>query len=164
MLSEIVHVNYTGENAVQFKTKCGELGVEMSNGVRKDMRSIVTAVSAAVTAIAKAMGGTVPTFTADGKSVSLPAIPQGDGTYNMDYRGIEAMSSQVGTSMDRIEGLLDTQLSELVKTDWDGTAKERAVGEVRRYTRQAKTKVSDTRSDIQKFVTEQIAALKATDQ
>ena len=57
LVSDAVAVDYYGPNAVQFKTKCGQLASELANGLTQDMTKIADAVKTTTSNIAASLGG-----------------------------------------------------------------------------------------------------------
>ena len=87
LVTDVVNVNYKGENAVEFKTGCGNLAAEFGTALNKDMRAIADAVQDSTTNIARALGGGPVVIEFSGGMVTVPAVPPGDGTYSADTAG-----------------------------------------------------------------------------
>lgn len=163
LVNDVVSVEYKGENAVQFKTDCGTLAADFGTALTADLRAIADAVQASTTNITQALGGGPVIIQFDGGAVSVPAVPQGDGTYSADPTGLEALKGTVKTRFGSITEQLNTHLSKLTSTVWTGHAKDQAVQAVSSFTNSAKGKVEEATSTLTNFIDRQLEALRAAD-
>ena len=106
------------------------------------------------------LGGVRLSLQLQTSPLDRPGIPQGDGTYNADLSLLDALAGDIGRYMNEIEALLDEQLNALKSTDWTGQSKERAVAGVSRFTSAAKSKTSEARTNMTKYITEQVNVLR----
>ena len=163
LVQDVVDVDYSGENAVQFKTDCGQLAADFATALTTDMRAIAEAVRASTTNIAQALGGGPVIIEVDGGAVNVPAVPAGDGTYSADPAGLEGLKGTVKSRFGSVNEHFSTHLSRLTATAWTGNAKDQAVQAVTSFTNSAKGKVEEEAAALTSFIEKQLEALRAAD-
>ena len=163
LVTEVVTVRYFGRNAVQFKTQCGELASEFANALTTDLGAIAESVSAATTAISGALGGDPVNIDVEGKTVTPPPVDPGDGSVDIDTSALEALKPVVMARFNSIMQALDGHFQRLERTDWQGTAKDRVVGEVRGFTDTARARTEDAQANIGTTIDQQITAVESAD-
>lgn len=163
LVTDVVNVNYKGENAVEFKTGCGNLAAEFGTALNKDMRAIADAVQDSTTNIARALGGGPVIIEFSGGMVTVPAVPPGDGTYSADTAGLEALKGTVNNRLGAITQHLDDNYQRLNATAWTGNAKDQAMQTVSGFTNKAKTKVTETSTTLTNYIERQLETLRAAD-
>lgn len=156
LVSDAVSVDYYGPNAVDFKTKCGQLAADLANALTQDMTKIADAVKTTTSNIAFALGGPPVDIQFNGAQISPPAIPQGDESVGANLPALEGMKGTAKSHFTAITDQFTNHLSALQSTDWVGTAKENAVGAVTGFTNAAKTKVEEANTEMNTFIDKQI--------
>lgn len=164
LVESAVAVNYKGPNAVEFKTKCGQLAVEFANALNHDVQRIAEAVSASTTAIADSLGGQHIQLDVNVTPIGMPSVPQGDGSVELDTGGLQAFGDSARSQFSNIEANLGEHLSALQATDWTGNAKDQAVSSVSTFTDHACSNVAATSTKMMNYVKEQVEATLRADQ
>jgi len=164
LVDDAVQVDYFGPNAVNFKTKCGEMASDFGTKFSTSLGEIADAVRQATSHVSQALGGRPISISVNGAQIPLPPVPQGDGSVQMKASGLETLVQQVNAHMGRISDSLDVHLRELQGTDWVGQAKETATQAVQKFTVQAKGQASDAHQAISKYINQQIEAVRQADQ
>jgi hypothetical protein len=156
LVSDAVAVDYYGPNAVDFKTKCGQLAVDLANALTQDMTKIADAVKTTTSNIAASLGGGPVDIQFNGSAITAPAVPQGDESVGANLPALEGMKATANGHFTAISEQFTNHLSSLQQTDWVGTAKENAVGAVTGFTNGAKTKIQEANTEMNTFVDKQI--------
>jgi hypothetical protein len=164
LVDDGVQVDYFGPNAVNFKTKCGEMASDFGTQFSKALGAIADAVRTQTSNISQALGGRPISIAVNGSPIPLPPVPQGDGSVQMKTSGLTALVTLVNSHISAINDSLDTHMSDLQGTDWTGQAKDTAVDAVRGYTGQAKNQASEAQQAISKYINDQIQAVQRADQ
>jgi hypothetical protein len=160
---EVVEVRYWGPNASQFKQRCGEIAVDLSNALIRDLGSISEAVRDATSAISSALGGERVAIQFDGTPIGAPSVPAADGVVDIDTSALEALKPSIGRQFDAVSDALDRTLADLGATDWLGTAKETAVDLVGQFTASARQKVSELATNLNSTIDQQIESVRSAD-
>lgn len=156
LCADVVGVDYYGPNAVAFKTKCGTMASELANALIKDIGGICDAVKTTTSAIAGSLGGPPVDIQFNGTPVTAPAVPAGDESVGANLPALEGMKTTAAKHFGDVSEQFTNHLASLQKTDWVGTAKENAVTAVDRFTKSAKSKVEDAKTEMSNYITEQI--------
>ena len=156
LVTDAVSVDYYGPNAVQFKTKCGQLAADLANALTTDMTKIADAVKTTTSNIAAALGGPPVDIQFNGSTINPPAVPQGDESVGANLPALEGVKGTASTHFTAISGQFDSHLTSLQNTDWIGTAKENAVSAVSGFTESAKTKIQEANTELSNFVDKQV--------
>ncbi len=163
LVNDVVTVDYYGPNAIDFKTKSGQLATELANALIQDLGRISDAVRTSTTNIAASLGGGPVDIQFNGTPVNPPAVPQGDEAVGANLPALEGLKGTVQGHFSAISENFSTNLSNLQGTDWVGTAKENAVGAVSSFTNGAKGKVDETAQRMQTYIAEQLESINRAD-
>jgi len=163
LVDDAVGVRYFGPNAVQFKTRCGEMAADFGQRLAQDLAHIAEAVRASTTAVATSLGGAPISISVNGGAVPLPAVAAGDGSVEVDPTGLESLKPVVGRRVDAISSQLAAHLRNLQSTDWQGQAKEAAVSAVTGFTNAAQSRAGEARQAITSYIDAQISDVMARD-
>lgn len=163
LVDQCTTVDYYGENAVQFKTKCGQKAADFGQAFSRDLAQIAEAVKTSSSNIAQALGGQPISISVSGAPIPLPAVPPGDGSVEASTSGLTQLITQVGQQFSIIQDALDQHLASLRTTDWLGNAKDQAMNAVTSYTTKAKSAAGDAQQQIAKFIQDQIEAVQKAD-
>jgi hypothetical protein len=163
MVNDVVNVPYQGPNAVKFKSDCGALAADFATALTSDLRAIADAVQASTTNIAVSLGGQPVRIEFNGGTVTVPAVPQGDGAVSANTAGLEALKGTVKARFASVGEHFSTHLSQLTSTDWTGQAKEQAVQAVSAFTANARAKVDEASTKLINFVDAQVRDLATAD-
>lgn len=158
LCSDVVAVDYYGPNAVQFKTKCGELASNLANALTIDMGKIADAVKTTTSNIAASLGGPPVDIQFNGSQVQAPAVPQGDDSVGVNLPALEGMKGTTKSYFSSISDQFTSHLTSLQNTDWTGTAKDNAVSAVTTFTNSAKGKVEEAANEMATYIDTQIQA------
>lgn len=164
LVSDAVAVDYYGPNAVEFKTKCGQLAADLANALTTDMTKIADAVKTTTSNIAFALGGPPIDIQFNGAQISPPAVPAGDGSVGANMPALEGFKGTAKSHFTAITEQFSNHLSSLQGTDWVGTAKDNAVGAVTGFTNGAKSKVEETNTQMNTFIDKQIEEINRANQ
>ena len=157
LVSDAVSVDYYGPNAVDFKTKCGQLATDLANALTTDMTKIADAVKTTTSNIASALGGPPVDIQFNGSQISAPAVPTGDESVGANLPALEGMKGTAKRHFTAISEQFTNHLSSLQNTDWVGTAKDNAgLGAVTGFTNGAKSKVEEANTQMTTFIDKQI--------
>ena len=163
MVNDAVNVNYFGPNAVDFKTKCGQLAADFASNLIKDMQSISQAVRASTSNISGSLGGNAVSIEFNGASITPPAVPAAGEEVSVDLGELESLKSTISAHFGVISDLFSAHLSKLSATVWEGDAKTGAVQAVTGFTNTAKGKVEEAKGDISSFIDKQIESVRSND-
>jgi hypothetical protein len=158
-----VEVRYFGPNAVEFKTRSGQMAAEYSTKLLADLTQIADAVRGSTSAIASSLGGVPLVLSVDGSPVTPPPVPPADGTFDVDVSALEALKPVVTRHLSAVRQALTDHLTSLRATDWEGAAKASAVDAVTNFTNQAQAKATEAESALASFIDSQISAVLAAD-
>jgi hypothetical protein len=163
LVREAVEVRYFGPNAVEFKSRCGQMAAEYSTKLLADLTQIADAVRGSTSAIASSLGGVPLVLSVDGSPVGAPPVPAADGTFDVDVSALEALKPVVTRHIGAVRQALTDHLTSLKATDWEGAAKGSAVSAVTTFTTQAQTKAAEAETAITSFIESQISSVLAAD-
>jgi uncharacterized protein YukE len=163
LVDDAVTVRYFGPNAVEFKTRSGEMASDFARRLARDLGQIAEAVRTSTTAIAQSLGGGPISVSVDGAPIPLPQVPAADGSVEVDTSGLEALKPRVAGHIDAITTQLDAHLRNLQNTDWQGQAKESAVSAVTGFTNAARSLATEARTSITSSIDRQIDMVLAGD-
>ena len=162
LVNDVVSVHYFGPNAVSFKTECGRLAAEFANKLHTDIAAMADAVRVATSNIASSLGGQPITITVDAKAIT-PPTPQSVDYVDVDTAALEGLNPTVTNHFEAVRTHLTDHLKRLQQTDWEGNAKESAVGAVSNFTNAATGKCNEAQQSITKYITDQINAAVGAD-
>lgn len=158
LVADAVGVDYYGPNAVQFKTKAGELAAGLANALTQDMTRIADAVKTTTSNIGASLGGPPVDIQFNGAQISPPAVPQGDESVGVNLPALDGLKGTASGHFQAISEQFTNHLSSLQGTDWIGTAKDNAVGAVTTFTNAAKGKVQEASTAMTTYIDQQIEA------
>lgn len=164
LVSDAVAVDYYGPNAVQFKTKCGQLAADLANALTQDMTKIADAVKTTTSNIAASLGGGPVDIQFNGSQITPPAVPQGDESVGVNLPALEGMKGTASSHFTAVAEQFSNHLQSLQNTDWIGTAKDNAVGAVTGFTNSAKTKIQEANTEMTTYIDQQIEQVNRANQ
>lgn len=163
LANDAVTVRYFGPNAVQFKTRCGQMAADFGQRLGQDLSRIADAVRVSTTAVATSLGGAPIAISVNATPIPLPAPPAGDGSVEIDTSGLESLKPAVARHIDAITAQLGAHLRCLQDTDWQGQAKESAVAAVGSFTNAATSTANEAHRAITSYIDTQINSVMAMD-
>jgi hypothetical protein len=163
LVNDAVNVRYFGPNAVQFKTRCGQMAADFGLQLGQDLSRIAEAVRASTTAIATSLGGAPISISVNATPIPVPAVPAGDGSVEIDTSGLDALKPVVARHITTITSQLAAHLRNLQGTDWQGQAKEAAIAAVGGFTNRADSSASEAQQSITGYIDAQINSVMAMD-
>ncbi len=164
LVDAIAHVNYQGENAEAFKRQCGDLSIKFADGIHKNMVAMTNSVNAATTAVSNSLGGRNVSVTVAAKAVTPTEGQKADsGTVQVNLPALEALQEVVNSQFKAVTDQLGTHQTTLGSTDWTGTSKDRAVGEVGKLTTSAMEQCTEANKQINTYITTQVNNVRTSD-
>jgi post-segregation antitoxin (ccd killing protein) len=163
LVNDAVNVRYFGPNAVQFKTRCGQMAAEFGARIGRDLSEIADAVRSSTTAIATSLGGSPISISVNGAPLPVPPVPAGDGAVEIDTTGLDGLKPAVARHISAISSTLSAHLRHLQATDWQGQAKDAAVAAVASFTNRAAGAAADAQQAITGYIDAQVASVMAMD-
>lgn len=155
LADDVVSVRYFGPNAVQFKTECGRLAEEFGRALHRSMGAMADAVRISTSNIAASLGGAPIDITLADKPIAAP-VPAVVDYVDVDTAALEALMPVVDGHFASIREAMQRNLAALQRTDWEGNAKQNAVGNVQALTGNAASTCDDTRAQLTSFIRNQI--------
>ena len=162
LVNAVTEVRYFGPNAVEFKTRSGQIAADFANKLNQDLGAIADAVRVSTSNIAASLGGAPVTISVNGSTISPPAVATVDYV-DVDTSALDALRTVVDRHFNTIATLFDGHLQKLVATDWTGNAREQAVGAVRTFTGAAKSKSAEAQQSLNTFITNQVQSVITAD-
>lgn len=162
LVNAVTEVRYFGPNAVDFKTKSGQIAADFANKVNQDLGAIADAVRVSTSNIAASLGGAPVSISVNGTTISPPAVATVDYV-DVDTSALDALKSTVDRHFSSINALFDGHLQKLNGTDWTGNAREQAIGAVRTFTNAAKSKSSEAQQSLTTYITKQVQSVVTAD-
>lgn len=162
LVNAVTEVRYFGPNAVDFKTKSGQIAADFANKVNQDLGSIADAVRVSTSNIAASLGGAPVTISVNGTTIAPPAVASVDYV-DVDTSALDALKSTVDRHFSAINALFDGHLQKLNGTDWTGNAREQALVAVRSFTNAAKSKSTEAQQSLTTFITKQVQSVVTAD-
>jgi len=163
LVDDAVGVRYFGPNAVDFKSHCGQMAADFGLRLGQDLGHIADAVRASTSAVSASLGGAPISIAVNGSPVPVPAMPQGDGSVEIDPSGLESLKPVVTRHISAIVDQLSAHLRNLQATDWEGQAKQSAVSAVTGFTSSAESRANEAQSSITAYIDAQISDVMARD-
>ncbi len=162
LVNAVTEVRYFGPNAVDFKTKSGQIAADFANKLNQDLGAIADAVRVSTSNIAASLGGAPVSISVNGATISPPAVATVDYV-DVDTSALDGLRTNVDRHFSAINSLFDGHLQKLVATDWTGNAREQALGAVRTFTNAAKTKSTEAQQSLNTFITKQVQSVVTAD-
>ncbi|MCB0965465.1 MAG: hypothetical protein KDB37_01405 [Ilumatobacter sp.] len=162
LADDVVAVRYFGPNAVQFKTECGRLAEEFGRSLHRSMGAMADAVRVSTSNIAASLGGAPLDITLADKPIAAPA-PAVVDYVDVDTAALEALMPVVDAHFAAIREAMQRHLGALQRTDWEGNAKQNAVGAVQALTGNATSTCDEARAQLTGFIRTQIDSVVLAD-
>lgn len=162
LVNAVTEVRYFGPNAVDFKTRSGQIAADFANKLNQDLGAIADAVRVSTSNIAASLGGAPVSISVNGSTISPPAVATVDYV-DVDTSALDALRTVVDRHFTTIASLFDGHLQKLVATDWTGNAREQAVSAVRTFTGSAKSKSAEAQQSLNTFITKQVQSVITAD-
>ncbi|HKY16441.1 MAG TPA: hypothetical protein VJM33_16055 [Microthrixaceae bacterium] len=162
LVDDVVGVHYFGPNAVDFKTRAGQLAADFANNLNKDLGAVAEAIRVSTSNIAASLGGQPLQISVNGSPITPPAVQTVDYV-DVDTAALDALSATVNRHFTAINGLFDGHLSQLQGTDWTGNAKDQAVSSVSTFTSSAKGKADEAQMSLSNYIKDQVQKTVAAD-
>lgn len=162
LVNAVTEVRYFGPNAVDFKTKSGQIAADFANKLNQDLGAIADAVRVSTSNIAASLGGAPVAISVNGASISPPAAATVDYV-DVDTSALDALKGTVDRHFAAINALFDGHLQKLNSTDWTGNAREQAITAVRTFTSAAKSKSNEAQQSLTTFITNQVQSVISAD-
>ena len=162
LADDVVSVRYFGPNAVQFKTECGRLAEDFGRALHRSMGAMADAVRASTSNIAASLGGAPIDITLADKPIAAPA-PAVVDYVDVDTAALDALMPVVDAHFAAIREAMQRNLAALQRTDWEGNAKQNAVGAVQSLTGSASSTSDEARTQLTTFIRNQIDSVVLAD-
>jgi hypothetical protein len=162
LVNDVTNVRYFGPNAVDFKTRAGQLASDFANKLNADLGAIADAIRASTSNIAGSLGGAPVSIQVNGAPISAPAVASVDYV-DVDTSALESLKGLVDSHFQVINSAFDGHLQKLLGTDWQGNAREQAVASVQGFTTAAKTKSTDAQTNLNTYITNQLQSVVTAD-
>lgn len=162
LVDAVVEVRFFGPNAVDFKTKSGQLAADFANQLNQGMGATADAIKASTSAIAASLGGAAVVISVNGQAITPPAVATVDYV-DIDTSALDALQNTVDRHFATITENLDGHLQKLMSTDWQGNAREQAVGAVQSFTSSAKSNGTTAQQSLKTYITQQIQSVTQAD-
>lgn len=162
LVNAVTEVRYFGPNAVDFKTKSGQIAADFANKLNQDLGAIADAVRVSTSNIAASLGGAPVSIAVNGATISPPAVATVDYV-DVDTSALDALKGTVDRHFAAINALFDGHLQKLNATDWTGNAREQAVTAVRTFTNAAKSKSTEAQQSLTSYITKQVQSVVTAD-
>lgn len=120
LVAEMAGVNYRGQNALDFKTKCTQHAVDFSRSCSTSMQRMSEAISEATSFIATALGGSPISLEAPVMNVDLPNIDADVSVESAEAGPLISLRESVKSTCDQIESSFTQNLSNLQALGVDG--------------------------------------------
>ncbi len=162
LVSSVVEVQYFGPNAVDFKTRSGQLAQTFAQNLHGDISKMAEAVRISVSNIQGSLGGANVQIQVDGRPIEAPSVASTDFV-DVDTTALEGLVSPVQTHFTTLGNLLDQHMSALSGTDWEGNAKQQAVSVVTGFTNQARARCTEAQTSIVDYINQQLDSVVLAD-
>jgi hypothetical protein len=162
LVDAVVQVRYFGPNAVDFKTRAGQLASEFANNLNKDLGAVAEAIRVSTSNIAASLGGQPLSIVVNGSPIAPPAVQTVDYV-DVDTAALDGLKANVNQHFAAINALIDGHMSKLQGTDWTGNAKDQAVSSVSSFTSSAKAKADESQQSLNNYITNQVQSTVAAD-
>lgn len=162
LVNAVVEVRYFGPNAVEFKTRAGQLAADFANQLNADLGAIADAIKTSTSNIAASLGGAPVVIQVNGTPIMPPAVASVDFV-DVDTSALESLTGTVDRHFAFINESFEQHLAKLMGTDWAGNAREQAVSSVQSFTSSAKAKSTDAQASLNSFITNQVESVLTAD-
>jgi hypothetical protein len=161
LVREVVNVPYFGPNATWFKQRCGEIAVELSNALVRDIQAISDAVRTTASDFAESMGGERVTITFDGSPISAPGVPPATDVLQVDLVALEELKSLIAQRLGAVGGAV-SRLNERIRAvharfpRWDNL-----VQEVDSFSTKARSRLEELGQNLNGVIDGQIESVRS---
>ena len=162
LVNAVTEVRYFGPNAVDFKTRSGQMAADFANKLTQDMGAIAEAIKTSTTNIASSLGGAPVVINVAGGTISPPAVQSVDYV-DVDTSALEALRGTVDRHFSMIVDAFEQHLQKLLATDWQGNAREQAVAQVQGFTASAKGKSAEAQASLNQYISSQLESVTTAD-
>ena len=162
LVNSVATVRYFGPNAESFKLKTAELAQSFAVNTHTKMSQIADAVKTSTSNISNALGGQPISIQVVSSPVTIPTITKADYV-DVDVTALSELKGTVSDKFGLINAAFDANRTALANTDWQGQARESAVGAVNTITEAAKSAALSALEGINKAIQSQIEAVNAAD-
>lgn len=162
LVNAVTEVRYFGPNAVDFKTRSGQMAADFANKLTLDMGAIADAIRTSTTNIASSLGGAPVIINVAGGTIAPPAVQSVDYV-DIDTSALEALKGVVDRHFSMITDNFEQHLQRLMGTDWQGNAREQAVGQVQGFTASAKSRSAEAQASLNQYITTQLQSVTTAD-
>jgi len=162
LVRAVTEVRYFGPNAVDFKTRSGQMAADFANKLTQDMGAIADAVRTSTTNIAASLGGAPVIIEVAGGTIAPPAVQSVDYV-DVDTSALEGLQGTIDRHFASILDSFDQHLQRLQSTDWQGNAREQAVGQVQGFTSAAKARTSEAQASLNQYISSQLQSVTTAD-
>ena len=162
LVDAVVNVQYFGPNAVAFKTECGQIAATFASALHLDMAAFADAVRASTSNIAAALGGAPITIQLDSRAIT-PPTPASVDFVDVDTAALEALVPVVTTRFSTLRSSLQSNMTQLNGTDWEGNAKLSAMDAVASFTGKANGRCDQAETELGAFITAQVDSVVLAD-
>ncbi len=162
LVNDVVNVQYFGPNAVAFKTECGRIAAAFAQGLHADMGAFADAVRASTSNIAASLGGAPITIQLDPRPIVPPTPPTVDYV-DVDTAALEGLVPRVTQRFEALRTSLQSNMTKLNETDWQGNAKVASMNAVSSFTTKANGKCNEAEADLNRYITSQVNSVVMAD-
>lgn len=162
LVDETATVNYRGQNALDFKTKCTQNAVDFAAYATQSMQQMSDSITDATTYIASALGGAPISLEPPTVIIQMPSIDADTSVETAEDGPLIALRDNVKTICDQIEANFTqnkANLQALGSDGWVGPEYDEAVVEVNGLTESMVEVVDNTRTVMMQDINSQLAAL-----
>lgn len=161
LVHEVVQVRYHGPNATAFKQRCGEIGVDLSNALVREISEIADAVQSTASDFAQSMGGERIAIPFDGSPISAPAVPPATDMFEVDLVALDELKSTIAQRLGAV-GETVTRLNERIRAvhasfpRWDNL-----VHEIGSFSTKARTRLEELGQSLNGAIDAQIESVRS---
>ncbi len=162
MVDETATVNYAGQNALDFKTKCTQNAVDFAQYCTTGMQQMAASITEATTYIASALGGAPIDLEPPTIAIEMPSIDADTSVETAEDGPLVSLRDAVKSICDQVEAKFEqnqTNLANLGADGWVGPEYDEALSEVTTLTTNIVEAVTNTRTVMMTDIDNQLQAL-----
>lgn len=162
LVMQCVEVDYTGRNALEFKTTCARNAVEFANFCTDNMQRMSQEIQDASSHIAQQLGGDPINLEPPATAVQMPTINAEVDVERAAAGPMRTLISEAETLFSQIDDLLTEHLREFTALGvdgWIGEEYDLALDAVSRLTENASQGVTEYRSMLVNYIDAQLEAV-----
>jgi hypothetical protein len=162
LVEETATVNYRGQNALDFKTKCTQNAVDFAEYCTRGMQQMSESITEATTYIASALGGAPITLEPPTVIIQMPSIEADTSVETAEDGPLRQLSTNVKSICDQVEAKFtenQSNLQALGSDGWVGPEYDEALSEVTTLTTSMVEVVDNTRTVMMQDIENQLQAL-----